>query len=91
MSCVVLLPVDDTASITKEPNSVLSGTLQEPHKHASPLHFPVQASSAPERTNKKMETNRQSGSDVSGEQSPQRQFQGEFLLRLKRKDVVERC
>lgn len=75
-----LLPVDDTASITKEPNSELSGTLQEPHIHASPLHFPGQASSAPGETHKKTETNRQSGSDISGESSFQRQFQGEFLV-----------
>lgn len=69
-----LLPVDDTASIAKEPNSELSGTLQEPHIHASQLHFPVQVSSAPGKTN------RQSRSDVIGELSLQRQFQGEILL-----------
>lgn len=49
---LVLLPVDDTASIMKEPNSGLSGTLQEPRIHASPLHCPVRASSVPGGKNK---------------------------------------
>lgn len=49
----LLLPGDDTASITKEPDSALSDTLQEPRIHASPLHCPAQVSSVPVRTQNK--------------------------------------
>lgn len=42
-----LLPKDDTASITKGPNSGPSDILQGPQIHASPLHCPVRASSVP--------------------------------------------
>lgn len=46
--------MDDTASIMKEPNSALSGTLQEPHTHEDPLRCPGQVSSVPEQLRMKL-------------------------------------
>lgn len=44
---VLILPVDDTASTVREPNSALSDTRQEPLIRAGPLHCPAPVSSVP--------------------------------------------